>query len=89
MATARGIGPVLKADLLTRTPSVTAKSPPTCSRVLTLRRGAGSHTSCGLTRNGRSQIATHEACNRTAVISIPPSTPKPVVERADHRAGSM
>jgi hypothetical protein len=51
--------------------------------------GAGSHTACELTRNGRSQIAAHEACNRPAVISIPPSSSKPVVERADRHAGSM
>jgi hypothetical protein len=31
----------------------------------------------------------HEACNRPAVISIPPSTPKPAVERADRHAESM
>jgi hypothetical protein len=50
--------------------------------------GAGSHTSCELTRNGRSQIAAHEACNRPAVISVPPSSPKPAVERADRHAES-
>jgi hypothetical protein len=90
MATARGIDPFLKADLLTRTPKHHGQS---------LHRrvpgfspsgaGAGSHTSCELTRNGRSQIATHEACNRPAVISIPPSSPKPAVERVDRCAGSM
>jgi hypothetical protein len=72
MATARGIGPFLKADLLTRTPKRHGQSlhrrapgfsPPDA--------GVGSHTSCELTRNGRSQIAAHEACNRPAVISIP------------------
>jgi hypothetical protein len=51
--------------------------------------GAGSRTSCELTRNRRSQIATHEACNRPAVMSIPPSSPKPAVERADRHAGGM
>jgi hypothetical protein len=90
MATARGIDPFLKADLLTRTPKRHGQS---------LHRrvpgfspsdaGAGSHTSCGLTRNGRSQIAAHEACNRAAVISILPSSPKPAVERADRHTGSM
>jgi hypothetical protein len=90
MATARGIDPFLKADLLTRTPKRHGQS---------LHRrapgfspsdaGAGSHTACELTRNGRSQIAAHEACNRPAVISIPPSSPKPVVERADRYARSM
>jgi hypothetical protein len=51
--------------------------------------GARSHTSCELTRNRRSQIAAHEACNRPVVISIPPSSPKPVVERAGRYARSM
>jgi hypothetical protein len=37
----------------------------------------------------RSQTAAREACNRPAVISIPPSSPKPPVERADRHAGSM
>jgi hypothetical protein len=56
MATARGIDPFLKANLLTRSPKrhgqslhqrVPGFSPPAA--------GAGSHTSCGLTRNERSQ----------------------------------
>jgi hypothetical protein len=51
--------------------------------------GAGSHTSCELTRNGRSQIAAHKACNRPAVISVPPSSPKPAVEKVDRHTGSM
>jgi hypothetical protein len=51
--------------------------------------GAGSHTSCELTQNGRSQIAAHKACNRPAVISVPPSLPKPAVEKVDRHAGSM
>jgi hypothetical protein len=90
MATAQGIDPFLKADLLTRTPKRHGQS---------LHRrapgfspsdaGARSHTACELTRNGRSQIAAHEACNRPAVISIPPSSLKPVVERADRYARSM
>jgi hypothetical protein len=89
IATAWGVDPFLKVDLLTRTPKHHGQS---------LHRrapgfspsdaGAGSHTSCELTRNGRSQIAAHEACNRPTVISVPPSSPKPVVERADRHAGS-
>jgi hypothetical protein len=90
MATARGIDPFLKADLLTRTPkhhgqSLHQRAPgfsPSDAE-------AGSHTSCELTRNGRSQIAAHEAFNRPEVISIPPSSSKPAVERADRHAGSM
>jgi hypothetical protein len=51
--------------------------------------GAGSHTSCRLTRNGRSQTAAREAGNRPAVISVPPSSPKPAGERADRYAGGV
>jgi hypothetical protein len=86
MATARGIDPFLKVDLLTRTSKRHGQS---------LHRrapgfspsdaGAGSHTSCELTRNGRSQIAAREACNRPAVISVPPFSPKP----ADRHARGM
>jgi hypothetical protein len=49
----------------------------------------GSHTSCKLARNRRSQTATRGACNRPAVTSTPPSSPKPAVERADHHAGGV
>jgi hypothetical protein len=51
--------------------------------------GAGSHTSCEMTRNGRSQTAAREAGNRPAVISVPPSSPKPAGERADRHAGGV
>jgi hypothetical protein len=90
MPTARGINPFLKADLLPRTPKrhgqslhrrVPGFSPSDAE--------AGSHMSYELTQNGRSQIAAHEACNRPAVISVPPSSPKPVVERVDCHARSM
>jgi hypothetical protein len=50
---------------------------------------AGSHTLCGLTRNGRSQTTAREAGNHPAVISVPPFSPKPVGERADFHAGGM
>jgi hypothetical protein len=90
MATARGIDPFLKADLLTRTTkrhgqSLHRRAP----RFSPSDTGAMSHMSYELTRNGRSQTATREACNRPAVISIPPSSPKPAVERADRHARSM
>jgi hypothetical protein len=49
--------------------------------------GAGSRTSCGLTRNGRSQTTAHEAGNHPAVISVPPFSPKLAGERADRHAG--
>jgi hypothetical protein len=81
---------LLKADLLTRTPKRQGQSlhrrAPGFSPPDT---GARSHTSCELTRNGRSQIAAHRTCNCPAVISIPPSLPKPAVERAARHAGSM
>jgi hypothetical protein len=66
-----------------------AKSSPMCSRVLPLRHGARSHTSRKLTRNGRSQTAARGACNRLAVTSTPPSSPKPGVERANRHAGGV
>jgi hypothetical protein len=76
---ARGIDPFLKAALPTRVLKLHGQS---------LRR-AGSHTSCKLTRNGKSQTAARGACNRPAVTSTPPSSPKPVVERADRHAGGV
>jgi hypothetical protein len=48
--------------------------------------GAGSHTSCERTGNRRSQTAAHEAGNRPAVISVPPSSPKLAGERVDRHA---
>jgi hypothetical protein len=50
---------------------------------------AGSHTSCKLTRNGRSQTTAHEAGNHPAVISVPPFSLKPAGERADRHAGGV
>jgi hypothetical protein len=87
MSTARGIDPFLKATLPTRIPKHHKQSlhrrapgfPPCDTR-------AGSHTSCGLTRNGRSQTAAHEASNRPVVISVPPSSSKPTGERVDRHA---
>jgi hypothetical protein len=90
MATAQGVDPFLKADLLTRTPKRHGQSLHRCAPGFSpSNAGAESHTSCELTRNGRSQIVAHKACNCPVVISIPPSLPKPAVERADRRAGSM
>jgi hypothetical protein len=51
--------------------------------------GVGSHTSCRLTRNGRSQTTAREAGNHLAVISVPPFSPKPAGERADRHAGGV
>jgi hypothetical protein len=51
--------------------------------------GAGSHTSCKLAQGRRSQTVARGACNRPAVTSIPPLSPRPAGERADSRAGGM
>jgi hypothetical protein len=67
MATARGIDPFLKADLLTRTSKRHGQSlhrhapwfPP-------YDTGVGSHTSCELTRN------TNKANRRTRRVAEPP-----------------
>jgi hypothetical protein len=90
MATAWGVDPFLKAALATRVLR---------RRGLSLHRrapgsspydtGAGSHTSCKLARNKRSQTVARGACNRPAVTSTPPSSPKPTVERADRHAGGV
>jgi hypothetical protein len=50
---------------------------------------AGSHMSCELTKTEEAKTASREAGNRPTVISVPPSSPKPAVERADRHAGSM
>jgi hypothetical protein len=51
--------------------------------------GAGSHMSCERAGNRRSQTAAREAGNRPAIISIPPSSPKPAGERAYRHARGM
>jgi hypothetical protein len=51
--------------------------------------GAGPHASGELPQDRRSQTAVCGACNRPAVTSIPPSSPKPAGERADCHAGGM
>ena len=51
--------------------------------------GAGSHTSCKLAQSRRSQTATRGACNRPAVTSVPPLSPRPAGERADSHAVGM
>jgi hypothetical protein len=90
VATARGIDPFLKAALPTRFlkrhgQSLHRRAPGSSP----YDTGAGSHTSCKLTRNGRSQTAARRACNCLAVTSTPPSSPKPAVERADSHAGGV
>jgi hypothetical protein len=51
--------------------------------------GAGSHASCKLAQSRRSQTAARGACNRRAVTSIPPLSPRPAGERAGSHAGGM
>jgi hypothetical protein len=51
--------------------------------------GAGSHASCRPAQGRRSQTAARGACNRPAVTSIPPLSPRPAGERADSHAGGM
>jgi hypothetical protein len=90
MATTRGVDPFLKGGSPhSRPQALRTKSSPTCSRVLPYDTGTGSHTSCKLARNRRSQTAARGACNRPAVTSTPPSSPKPAFERADRHAGGV
>jgi hypothetical protein len=90
MATTRGIDPFLKADLLTRTPSVTGKvSTDVLQGSHPTTQGLGPTRHASRPETQRSQTAAREACNRTAVISIPPSSPKPPVQRTDRHTGSM
>jgi hypothetical protein len=51
--------------------------------------GAGSHASCKLAQDKRSQTAARGAHNSPAVTSIPPLSPGPAGERADRHAGGM
>jgi hypothetical protein len=51
--------------------------------------GAGSHTSCKPAQSRRSQTAAHGACNRPAVTSNSPLSPRPAGERASSHAGGM
>jgi hypothetical protein len=86
----KGVTLLLKATLPTRVPS---------RRGLSLLRhaprsspygaGARSHASCKLTQSRRSQTAARGACNRPAVTSIPPPSPRPAGERAGSHAGGM
>jgi hypothetical protein len=48
--------------------------------------GAGTHMSCERTGNRRSQTTARKAGNRPAVISVPPSSPKPAGKRAGRYA---
>jgi hypothetical protein len=50
---------------------------------------AGSHASCKLAQDRRSQTAVRGAHNCPAVTSTPPLSPRPAGERADRHAGGM
>jgi hypothetical protein len=90
MATTQGVDPFLKATLPTRVLR---------RRGLSLHRralgsspydmGVGSHASCKLARDRRSQTAVRGARNGPAVTSTPPPSPKPAGERADRHVGGM
>jgi hypothetical protein len=90
MATTRGIDPFLKAGLptliLKRHGQSLHRRAPGSSPYDT---GAGSHTPCKLTRNGRSQTTAREAGNRPTVISVAPFSLKPAGERTDRHAGGV
>jgi hypothetical protein len=86
----KGVAPFLKATL------------PTCvlsRRGLSLHQhtpgsspydmGAGSHASCELAQDRRSQTAVRGARNCPAVTSTPPLLPRPAGERADRHVGGM
>jgi hypothetical protein len=49
--------------------------------------GVGSHASCKLAQDRRSQTATRGAHNCPAVTSTPPLSPRPAGERTDRHAG--
>jgi hypothetical protein len=86
----KGVTPLLKATL------------PTCvlsRRGLSLHQhaprssaydtGAGSHASCKLAQDRRSQTVARRAHNYPAVTSTPPLSPRPTGGRADRHAGGM
>jgi hypothetical protein len=90
MSTARGIDPFLKGGSPHSHPKRREQSlhrrAPGSSPYDT---GAGSHTSCKLTRNRRSQTTAREAGNHLAVISVPPFSLKQAGERADCCVGGV
>jgi hypothetical protein len=86
----KGVAPFLKATLptcvLSRRGLSLHQHAPTSSPYDT---GAGSHTSCKLAQDRRSQTAARGARNCPAVTSAPPLSPRPAGERADRHAGGM
>jgi hypothetical protein len=90
MVAIQGGHPPFKGDSphLRPQPSRTDSSP-TRSKVLPYDTGAGSHASCKLPQDRRSQTAARGAHNSPAVTSIPPLSPGPAGEKADRHAGGM
>jgi hypothetical protein len=86
----KGVTLLLKATLPTCVPGRRGLSLlQHASRTSPYAVGAGSHASCKLTQSRRSQTAARGACNRPAVTSIPPPSPRPAGERAGSHAGGM
>jgi hypothetical protein len=90
VATTQGVNPFLKATLSARVLrrrglSLHQRAPGSSP----YDTGARSHTTCKLAWDRSSQTAARGACNRPAVTSTPPSSPKPAGERADRHAGGM
>jgi hypothetical protein len=90
MATTRGVDPFLKATLPTRILrrrglSLHQRTPGSSP----YDTGARSHMTCKLAWDRSSRTAARGACNRLAVTSTPPSSPKPAGERADRHTGGM
>jgi hypothetical protein len=91
MVASQGGHPPFKGDSPYLRPQPSwAESSPTRSKVPPpYGAGAGSYASCRLAQGRRSQTAARGACNRPAVTSIPPLSPRPAGERADSHAGGM
>jgi hypothetical protein len=90
MATTQEVDPFLKVTLPTpvlrcRGLSLHQRAPGSSA----YDTGVGSHTTCKLAQHRRGHTAVRGACNRSAVTSTPPSSPKPAGERADRHAGGM
>jgi hypothetical protein len=86
----RGSPPFLKATLPTCVPSRRGLSLlQHAPRSSPYGAGAGSHASCKLAQGRRSQTVARGACNRPAVTSVPPLSPRPAGVRAGSHADGM
>jgi hypothetical protein len=82
MVAIQGGHPPFKGDSPHLRPqSSRTESSPTRSKVPPYNTGAGSHASCKLAQDRRSQTAARGAHNSPAVTSIPPLSPGPADER--------